>query len=165
MTYRAAPFERRVRRRKFRRKDSGMIDIVRRLRYAEYNDARLSEAADEIERLREGLKIASAAVENLQHEVAAQRSAANEHRNAAMEADLRTQAAVRGEKRALGDVERLRAVMLDFRYAHDEIEYACGGEVAMAVRAKVMARRAKIVTPNVICTPHGASTELYTKEE
>ena len=32
----------------------------------------------------------------------------NEHRNAAMEADLRTQAAVRSEKQALAEVERLR---------------------------------------------------------
>ena len=79
-----------------------MVDIVERLHYAGYNDGRLLEAANEIERLREGLRIASAAVESLEHEVAAQRKAANEHRNAAMEADLRTQAAVRGEKQLEG---------------------------------------------------------------
>lgn len=49
---------------------------------------------------------------------------------------------------AADEIERLRAAMLDFRYSHDEIEYACGGEVAMSVREKVMARRARIVTPN-----------------
>lgn len=74
-----------------------MVDIVERLHYAGYNDARLLEAANEIERLREGLKIASTAVESLHLECDRHRQAANEHRNAAMEADLRTQAAVRGE--------------------------------------------------------------------
>ena len=94
-----------------------MVDIVERLHYAGYNDGRLLEAANEIERLREGLRIASAAVESLEHEVAAQRRAANEHRNAAMEADLRTQAAVRGEKKALAEkvnLSELRRVMIEW---------------------------------------------------
>jgi len=99
-----------------------MVDIVERLHYAGYNDARLLEAANEIERLREGLKIASAAVENLEREVAAQRSAANEHRNAAMEADLRTQAAVRSEKAALADkvnISELRRIMTEW---HQQVQ-------------------------------------------
>lgn len=108
-----------------RRKDNSMVDIVERLHYAGYNDARLLEAANEIERLREGLKIASAAVASNdaliaeQNTLAAERqewalklqSCVNEHRNAAMEADLRTQAAVRGEKQALAEVERLCDVL------------------------------------------------------
>ena len=84
-----------------------MVDIVERLHYAGYNDDRLLEAANEIERLREGLRIASAAVESLEHEVAAQRKAANEHRNAAMEADLRTQAAVRSEHQQRTALQRI----------------------------------------------------------
>ena len=47
-------------------------------------------------------------IENLEREVAAQRQAANEHRNAAMEADLRTQAAVRSEKQALAENATLK---------------------------------------------------------
>lgn len=73
-----------------------MVDIVERLHYAGYNDARLGEAAAEIERLR---------------------SAVNEHRNAAMEADLRTQAAVRSEKKALAErvnLSELRRVMTEW---------------------------------------------------
>lgn len=56
-------------------------------------------------------------IENLEREVAAQRQAANEHRNAAMEADLRTQAAVRGEKKALAEkvnLSELRRVMIEW---------------------------------------------------
>lgn len=81
------------------------------------------EALAEIERLTEGLKIASIVVANNRALIAEQNTLAaerqewalklqgtiNEHRNAAMEADLRTQAAVRGEKQALAEVERLRA--------------------------------------------------------
>ncbi len=63
-----------------------MVDIVERLHYAGYNDARLGEAAAEIERLR---------------------SAVNEHRNAAMEADLRTQAAVRSEHKQRTALQRI----------------------------------------------------------
>jgi hypothetical protein len=33
-----------------------------------------------------------------------------------------------------------------WRYGHDEIEAACGGEVAMSIREKVMKRRAAIET-------------------
>lgn len=33
----------------------------------------------------------------------------------------------------------------DFRYSHDEIEAACGGETALAVRNNVMRRRASIL--------------------
>lgn len=64
----------------------------------------------ELEAMTEGLKIASVAVENLRHEV-------NAHRNAAMEADLRTQAAVRGEKSALTDkvnASELRRIMTEW---------------------------------------------------
>lgn len=74
------------------------MDICEKLRWmADKSCNELIEAAEEIERLREELKSYGAAVESLDAEVAAQRQAANEHRNAAMEADLRTQAAVRGE--------------------------------------------------------------------
>jgi len=51
----------------------------------------------ELEMMTEALRIASTAVESLHLECDRHRQAANEHRNAAMEADLRTQAAVRGE--------------------------------------------------------------------
>ena len=66
------------------------MDICEKLRWmADKYCNELIEAAEEIERLREELKSYSAAVESLDAEVAAQRRAANEHRNAAMEADLR----------------------------------------------------------------------------
>lgn len=35
---------------------------------------------------------------------------------------------------------------IDFRYSHDEIERACGGEMAMEVWRKVLARRERIRT-------------------
>lgn len=74
------------------------MDICEKLRWmADKSCNELIEAANEIDRLREGLKIASVAVESLHIECDRHRQAANEHRNAAMEADLRTQAAVRGE--------------------------------------------------------------------
>ncbi len=74
------------------------MDICEKLRWmADKHCNELIEAAEEIERLREELKSYSAAVESLDAEVTAQRRSANEHRNAAMEADLRTQAAVRSE--------------------------------------------------------------------
>lgn len=38
----------------------------------------------------------------------------------------------------------LRESLTDFRYSHDEIEAACGGEIAMVVRKDVMKRRAAI---------------------
>jgi hypothetical protein len=33
-----------------------------------------------------------------------------------------------------------------YRYSHDEIEIACGGEVALDVRKKVLQRRGRILT-------------------
>jgi hypothetical protein len=79
------------------------MDICEKLRWmADKHCNELIEAAEEIEWLREERKSYSAAVESLDAEVTAQRRAANEHRNAAMEADLRTQAAVRGEKQLEG---------------------------------------------------------------
>lgn len=36
-----------------------------------------------------------------------------------------------------------------FRYSHDEIEAACGGEIALMVREKVMARRDRILAESV----------------
>lgn len=85
------------------------MDICEKLRWmADKHCNELIEAAEEIERLREERKSYSAAVENLDAEVAAQRRAANEHRNAAMEADLRTQAAVRSEKKALAENATLK---------------------------------------------------------
>ena len=56
----------------------------------------------------EALRIASTAVESLHVECDRHRQAANEHRNAAMEADLRTQAAVRSEKQALAENATLK---------------------------------------------------------
>ena len=94
------------------------MDICEKLRWmADEHCNELYEAANEIERLREGLKIASVAVESLHLECDRHRQAANEHRNAAMEADLRTQAAVRGEKSALAEranLAELRRVMTEW---------------------------------------------------
>jgi uncharacterized coiled-coil DUF342 family protein len=84
------------------------MDICEKLRWmADKHCNELTEAAEEIERLREELKSYSAAVESLDAEVAAQRRAANEHRNAAMEADLRTQAAVRSEHKQRTALQRI----------------------------------------------------------
>lgn len=48
----------------------------------------------------------------------------------------------------VGEVAADAAIMREnftyFRYSHDEIEITCGGEVALDVREKVMARRARI---------------------
>ena len=99
-----------------------MQDIVERLRGSTHQIDH--DAADEIERLRrelemmtEALRIASTAVESLHLECDRHRRAANEHRNAAMEADLRTQAAVRGEKAARADrvnISELRRIMTEW---------------------------------------------------
>ena len=59
--------------------------------------AAIQQQERELEMMTEALRIASTAVESLHLECDRHRQAANEHRNAAMEADLRTQAAVRGE--------------------------------------------------------------------
>lgn len=59
--------------------------------------AAIQQQERELEMMTEALRIASTAVESLHVECDRHRQAANEHRNAAMEADLRTQAAVRGE--------------------------------------------------------------------
>ena len=71
----------------------------------------------ELEMMTEALRIASTAVESLHLECDRHRQAANEHRNAAMEADLRTQAAVRGEKKALAEkvnLSEMRRVMTEW---------------------------------------------------
>ena len=59
--------------------------------------AAIQQQERELEMMTEALRIASTAVESLHVECDRHRQAANEHRNAAMEADLRTQAAVRSE--------------------------------------------------------------------
>lgn len=59
--------------------------------------AAIQQQERELEMMTEALRIASTAVESLHLECDRHRQAANEHRNAAMEADLLTQAAVRGE--------------------------------------------------------------------
>jgi hypothetical protein len=53
------------------------------------------------------------------------------------------------------EIDRLRRAIVDWRYSHDEIEAACGGEVALDVRARVMARRAAIIAdrPNAQAEP------------
>lgn len=40
--------------------------------------------------------------------------------------------------------ERIKTALTDWRYSHDEIEAACGGDMALLVRSKVTARRAVI---------------------
>lgn len=39
----------------------------------------------------------------------------------------------------------METILTDYRYSHDEIEAACGGDVALSVRRKVMNRRADIM--------------------
>lgn len=65
--------------------------------------AAIQQQERELEMITEALKIASTVVKSLHLECDRHRQAANEHRNAAMEADLRTQAAVRSEKQALAE--------------------------------------------------------------
>ena len=43
-----------------------------------------------------------------------------------------------------GSVEKLKASLTDWRYSHDEIEAACGGDTALLVRAQVTKRRVQI---------------------
>lgn len=112
----------------------------------------------ELEMLTEALRIASTAVESLHLECDRHRQAANEHRNAAMEADQRTMAAVRGEKRALGDVDLLRAALVAAEKAIQEaaadmVGY-CGKDpeqlaepLRRAADARIAVRAA--LTPNV----------------
>ena len=79
--------------------------------------AAIQQQERELEMMTEALRIASTAVESLHVECDRHRQAANEHRNAAMEADLRTQAAVRSEKKALAErvnLSELRRVMTEW---------------------------------------------------
>ena len=84
------------------------MDIVKRLRSTDYglpDDGQiLNEAADEIVRLRGGLETANQVLREAERE-------RNEHRKAAHEADMRTQAAVRGEKEALASADRMRGLI------------------------------------------------------
>ena len=48
--------------------------------------------------------------------------------------------------RLIEEVEMLRLKQEYFRYAHEEIEYACGGETARAVRDAVLLHRHKIMS-------------------
>lgn len=43
------------------------------------------------------------------------------------------------------EIELLKLSETHLRYSHDEIEAACGGEVAMEVRRKVLLRRYRIL--------------------
>jgi hypothetical protein len=131
------------------------MDICEKLRWmADKHCNELIEAAEEIERLREERKSYSAAVESLDAEVTAQRRAANEHRNAAMEADLRTQAAVRGENLVRDMMQTIISI------AHD-------GSLEKGDRLqRIAVRAAKILcanpeTPNAQVT--GASPALMAK--
>jgi hypothetical protein len=49
-------------------------------------------------------------------------------------------------RRLTEEIEMLKLNQEYFRYAHEEIEYACGGETAMAVRNAVLLRRYKIAS-------------------
>ena len=41
-------------------------------------------------------------------------------------------------------IEKLKSSLTDWRYGHDEIEAACGGDTALLVRAQVTMRRVQI---------------------
>lgn len=124
-----------------------MQDIVERLRGSTHQID--YDAADEIERLREGLKIASAAVENLEHEVAAQRKAANEHRNAAMGADLRTLAKAVLDTRSAEAKAAMAAENAQANFHRYEAEYRAHEKAMVAASEAEMALRDALATPNV----------------
>jgi len=69
--------------------------------------AAIQQQERELEMMTEALRIASTAVESLRVECDRHRQSANEHRNAAMEADLRTQAAVRSEHKQRTALQRI----------------------------------------------------------
>jgi hypothetical protein len=56
----------------------------------------------------------------------------------------------------------LKLNMTYWRYGHDEIEAACGGEVAMTVRSKVMKRRDEIIAANDRTQARGAPEQRQT---
>jgi len=96
----------------------------------------------ELEMMTEALRIASTAVESLHLECDRHRQAANEHRNAAMEADLRTQAAVRGENLVRDMMQKIISI------AHD-------GSLEKGDRLqRIAVRAAKILCANPE-TPNG----------
>ena len=47
--------------------------------------------------------------------------------------------------RLKADIASLEVDLVEWRYSHDEVEAACGGEVAQQVRAAVLTRREEIL--------------------
>lgn len=56
------------------------------------------------------------------------------------------------------ELERLKQQLTLWRYAHDEIEAACGGETALMVREKVMSRRARIDKENGLASEQATAS-------
>ena len=78
--------------------------------------------------------------ENLGREVVKCGQLANDNKNLMRELAEKNETA----NVFMEQVKKLQAAMTDWRYGHDEIEAACGGDTAILVRAQVTKRRVQI---------------------